>query len=481
MHSLRAFLISWRGLAIVGLGVLLLAKFVLPTLLYTVPLGYDSGIYRYLFLKHAQVWPFLSASSVDPWAREHPLGLFVFTSPLLKLGMPVDWLLTWMWGLMAAGLLACLGYVTARRFDTWTGIATVAAGLLSIAFFDSFAAMHWKALASLLWFVLALFALDSRRYLLFVICGVVCVAIHHQTGLLFLLTTATYLVLHIPHRWEDVPSVRWQLALPVAVVGLIGMAALVAVYLPLLQTTVLRLLPKLFEIGSSEGGNFSGLLFFLKYEGILLALGVGGLVLRARHDWRSGSVLALAWAAAFVLLQMFFHRRFFLHLDFFLLPYAGVAMIWLWRSKWRWLQPLLALLLGFQAVLTVYWMLQRPPVLLKETYQALHTMSDVLEEDALVIGLENQIPPFLLGWLPNQEVGGPGLFGAPLWNREDWQAFIYGMHEERVELLSELRQPLYGVVSPFFYSYYGEAGRELVKDACFHPTRHPLVFRMECR
>lgn len=66
-----------------SLGILLLAKFLWPLFAYDIPLGYDPGLYRYLFLQYAESIKDFTLPELLPWASEHPPGLFVLAAPLL--------------------------------------------------------------------------------------------------------------------------------------------------------------------------------------------------------------------------------------------------------------------------------------------------------------------------------------------------------------------------------------------------------------
>ena len=90
-----------------GLLLLLLLRYFQTYFQYDFPLGYDAGIYRYLFLKHGAAFPPFVLGDVAPWARGHPLGLFFFTTILMKLGVPADWLVGWIWNLVPV-VLVCL-------------------------------------------------------------------------------------------------------------------------------------------------------------------------------------------------------------------------------------------------------------------------------------------------------------------------------------------------------------------------------------
>ena len=73
--------------------VLLIAKFFYSLFVFDVPLGFDPGMYRYLFVKYAREFPPFSLPDLRPWAQEYPFGLFIITSYLIKAGIPMDYLM----------------------------------------------------------------------------------------------------------------------------------------------------------------------------------------------------------------------------------------------------------------------------------------------------------------------------------------------------------------------------------------------------
>ncbi|MBI2523749.1 hypothetical protein HYW11_00830 [Candidatus Peregrinibacteria bacterium] len=151
---------AWvRGNAIsvaLGIGLLLLfLKFFWPLFYFNLPLGYDAGIYRYLFLQYGEAFPPFTFPDLPPWAREHPPGLFLFSSLLLHLGVPVDWLVGWMWNLFPILLAVCFSVVAWRKWGRAVGIVTLLLFAFAPAYYDGFAAMYWKTFAALLWMVLS--------------------------------------------------------------------------------------------------------------------------------------------------------------------------------------------------------------------------------------------------------------------------------------------------------------------------------------
>lgn len=114
----------------------MLVRYLRTLFLTDIPIGYDVGIYRYLFLRHGDAFPPFVLGDIEPWARGHPLGLFFFSTLLLKIGVPVDWLIGWVWNFMPVLLLTTLALVRGKR-DLTHIAAILLVGSLSIAFYDA--------------------------------------------------------------------------------------------------------------------------------------------------------------------------------------------------------------------------------------------------------------------------------------------------------------------------------------------------------
>lgn len=460
-------------LAVLFLAALLI-KFFWPLFSFDgAPLGYDPGFYRYLFIRHADAFPPFWVAPMDEWARGHPLGLFFFTTILLRIGMPVSWLLGWIWNLMPVLLAVILAWAIGMRRSggVMIGALVLLAAFLSIPFFDGFAAMYWKTYASLAWCVLTYRFIEKKSWW-GIPTGILCVATHHQTGLLFGLVFASWVLIRF---FKDVRAM-----LPFVLGGLVVAGIGFLAYLPVLKDAVLVHIPDLLA-GKNPGGSFPPALFYLRTEGILLAFGAVGFVLSFRREHFTLWQLSVLWSFLFVAAQLFFYRRFFLQLDFFLLPFAAIAIHDFWL---RFSRPLFrGLLVGIllvQAVMMVMVIQTRGPITDPGDFHAITAFAGALEPDAFVLGLDNQTSTLLRGWLPYTHVGGPGLFESH-WSYEEWEVFLMGTHEDRVRMLSTLAGPVYIYISPFFVTYYGESVAGFLNDPCFEATDYQRLYRVLCK
>lgn len=461
---------------IIALAALLFYKFFRPLFVFDVPLGYDPGMYRYLFVKHAQNGLPFDLSGLPAWVRQHPIGLFLFASPLINLGVPADWLTGWIWNLFTV-LLAFIFARTLRiRFGPKTAAVTLLMVLLSQAYYDGFTAMYWKAYLALLWMVLAFGCLDKKSWwaALFVF---LCLITHHQTGLLLALVLGSQWLYWSFTAWR---TRTWQ---TVTLAGALCLAATVIFYLPIWQNAIVRVLGYLFtQAGNSAyGGSFPDLSFFIKTNPVLLGLGLGGLVLYIIKNEKTINawLLSVFWSGAFVFLRLYFYKRFFLYLDFFLLPFAAYMSVYLWDKKAVIWKISLTVFIIIQLVLTHQATLKRVPIIPGQELKTIKTFSEALPENAYLLTIENNSPFWVQGWNPDMQVGGPGLLDMP-WTYQQWEQFIYGNHEQRAILLSQLPGPVYLYAPQFFYSYYKEQSKKFLSDSCFKKVEGQPLWEVVC-
>jgi hypothetical protein len=501
-----SFIILWLRwyrfhiLAVVFI-LLLLAKFLWPLVMLHMPLGYDVGIYRYLFERYGTAMPPLSLPDLPDWAREHPLGLFVFSSALMKIGVPSDWLIGWIWNLMPVCIIAVFAWIFSRRpvfgkSGPAIGVLILLMGFLSHAFFDGFAAMYWKTFAGLLFMIIAFYCLE-RKSLWAVLWGLLTVITHHQTGLLFGLSVCSWFIASFLMYFTDSPDVTSKLSPQQSLLSevdkshaLLSPSQMVVIlitclaifgfglvwYIPIWEQTVLRQLPSLFNLEQVVGGNFPEPLFYLRSAGILLALGVGGFIWSFKSEQWTLWHFAVLWSALFVVFKLFFYRRFMLQLDFFLLPFAAFAVREVWaRVPWLGVRLLVVILIVVQGYFSVKTILHRVPIVDASTFRIVEELSAQIPEDSFVIALEDQSAMVLRGWLPHHHVGGAGLFEL-VWSYEDWERFLIGTHQQRSALLRRVSAPASLFVSPQFLQYYGENAKAFLADPCFEETEVTYVF-----
>lgn len=454
----------------------LVVKYGLPLVRFSLPLGYDPGMYRYLFLRYAEGWPPFILPDLLPWAKEHSMGLFLFTTPLIKAGLPVDWLTGWIWNTFSVALLCLLSWVVSRREGSTVGLLVLLMGLLSQAYFDGFYAMYWKTYLALFFLILCFDALE-RWSPLAILWALLTLISHTQTGLILGLSLLSSWAWQAPVMWRDRRWRRFMIAL--------GCVALISLlfYLPQWDNAVRSPLLSIFLLRGDQapGGSFPETLFYVRVTGILLALGIGGFLNSLRQKRGTLWQFAVLWCALFIVFRLVFYRRFYLQLDFFLLPFAALAVRDLWRNySMPLLRVALIVLLLVQGAITFSLSLQVRPDIAPEVFAIVkQTSKRAFPEHATIISLDNTSAPWLLGWMPDYRIGAPGLFDTPGWTYAQWEQALYGDSAARRSMLESLPADTFFLETPVLHEHYKEAINPFLADPCLEVVV-PHVLRVSC-
>jgi hypothetical protein len=525
-------LLRYRVPILVSLAVLLLlCKYLWSLWLFPdVPFGYDAGIYRYLFLVHARAWPPFVLTSLPEWAKAHPLGLFFFSSLLLKVGVPADWLIGWVWNLFPVFLALVVARIAGRSFGWRVAVGVLLAALLSVVQYDGFLQMYWKVLVALLWCALAFDAFE-RRSPLVILYGMFAVATHQQIGLLYGLAIASSLAVSAVMRSDERGSLfsrtlpfvlscvfgaLWYLpnaqrsivdilpllhrggALALAALGACVILGIViflrrptrASKVLLWSTAIVFLvaalpiasvapgpLARLMSTGSTTPGVFLSVQDYISASFPLLILGVLGWYLLFKKRPASPWLWAAAWSVLAVVSMFFFYRRFLLPLDFFLLLPAGIALAWLAQEGDLGLRILTGVLVALQIALLIMQMAVIDPHIDATMLRDFHQLSPVVPKGATVVVLDN-MAPWVAGYLPDATVSGPGIFDSlPL---ADWQKFLLGGDAERRGFFAHYAPGTYFLATDVFRQYYAPEVTSLLEHPCLHPESFRGLYRLDC-
>ncbi len=519
---------SSMTVAAAALILLLLAKYFWSFFAFPgVPFGYDAGIYRYLFLKHAHAFPPFLVTTLPPWAAAHPLGLFFFSTLLLDLGVPVDSLIGWVWNLFPVVLSIVFASVLSRRHGTQFGLLLLLVCVLSTVQLQGFLMIYWKVFVALLWSVLAFDAFE-RNSRVWIVFGMMVIATHQQIGLIFVLAVlgATFCgdrkhLLQALSRWllSCVLGALWylpnaeraigdilpllfgsfvlRLALLIAGLGigvffivravpkhlyillwmLCFLFVTVGVLVPLTGHAPAALSHLLDRSMDTNGGSFFTMREYLQRSLPLLLLGCIGFFSSLRRERGSVWQFAVMVCVLAVVTHAFFYRRFLLPLDFYLLPCAAWGIRELWDRR-LWATRLLVLvLIVAQGYLLFQHIRSLDPHVEPAMLAFFAELPSTVEPSAQVIVLDT-MAPWVVGYLLDAEVSGPGIFDSqPL---EAWQTFLYGSHADRELFIKHYPLGTYFFASDVFRAYYPPQVQTLLTDPCLLPTTMTGLFRSAC-
>jgi len=530
---MKGFSKRWQFVSVcVGLVILLTFKYFWSMYEFPgVPFGYDAGIYRYLFLTHARGFPPFLIAPMPEWAMGHPLGLFFFSSILLRLGLPVDHLIGWIWNLFPVILSCALALSLSKTYGKRIGCLTLLVSLVSIAQYEGFLMIYWKVFLALLWCTLA-FSAYERKSRLWIVFGMFTVATHQQIGLLFGLATVSSILVsamkqrrlkpelnniglffltgllgllwYLPNYSRSIGDILPMMLRPAVSLGVLAILCFGVLLLISIQISplprwwlmvvciavgfVLLLLPFigyapasvidfLTKSRSTDPGAFLSVEEYLQSSAPLLILGIFGLGLFIRRNPQSPWIWAAVWSGLAVVSMFFFYRRFILPLDFFLIPSAVLALEWLWQHRFAWLRVLASAIVAVQAVFLLQNMAVIDPHVEAQSLEDFSKLAPVIVPHSQVVVLDN-MAPWVVGFLPDAEVTGPGIFNSePL---EAWQKLLFGSHEDRLTFFQDYPKGTYFYATDVFRSFYPPEVQSLLEDSCLKPAGPQGLFVSSC-
>jgi hypothetical protein len=174
--------------------------------------------------------------------------------------------------------------------------------------------------------------------------------------------------------------------------------------------------------------------------------------------------------------MFFFYRRFLLPLDFFLLPFAASACALLWKKKAAGRGIVIAVL-GLQAAFTLQHMHAADPHVKREWLDAFAVLHTSVPAGSQLIVLDN-MAPWVLGYLPEVDVSGPGIFDSRPY--DEWEAFLFGTDADRRAFISQYPEGTFFYATDVFRTFYPPEVHAVLQNSCLKPAGPAGLFRSVC-
>lgn len=509
--------------------LLLVAKYFWTLVVFPgVPFGYDAGIYRYLFIREATGLPPFIVPDLPEWAKTHAPGLFFFSSILVNLGVSPDLLIGWSWNLAPVLLSVLLAHFVRRRHGDLAGFFTLVVALVSVVQLQGFLMIYMKVFVALAWCAAAFFAFEAGS-ILWVPLGMMTIATHQQIGLVYVLAmfcavrpwrvvsdrtslrqsglwllscvlgALWYLPTYQRSIADHLPALVQSGTLALAAVALMAVGIFSALFVAfskkhrrglwilcgLLGAAFVIALPMVSDApdlfiralssAHSAPGAFLDLTEYIRLSWPLLLLGVFGFTFSTSRDRGSPWQWAVLWCAVAVIGMFFFYRRFILPLDFFLLPFAGIACAALWTDRRTRIAA--AGLLLVQAWLTVVHLRAADPHVERAWLAQFADLPSIVPAGSTVVVLDN-MAPWVLGYLPDASVSGPGIFDSRPY--EEWEKLLLGSDADRRTFIATYPKGTFFYATDVFLTYYPDEVQSLLRHHCLKETTHRGLYQSVC-
>ena len=141
-----------------------------------------------------------------------------------------------------------------------------------------------------------------------------------------------------------------------------------------------------------------------------------------------------------VVFELFFHNRFIIYLDIFVIIFASLGFIELIKSK-----KLFGLVIFSAFVLISIFMIlshstNSSALISEQEFNEIKSFNELLPENATVLVTDKYYSPWLKGYV-YRDIYAPGLFEDIGMNYDDWLNFWTGV--KRKEYLNDFNKPVY--------------------------------------
>jgi hypothetical protein len=423
---------------------------VIPYLNNSVPLGYDPGLYKYLF-EH----PFGDAYLTSLY----PMLFTVVMSALNKI-LGYDVLLVPVFIGLSVSTCVVIYHSANRLLHPQAG--TIAAVLFSASSIQYlvFQQNFYKNVLGINLLLLALMLFkesDGPNWKLVLLGGIIA-GTHRPAFLILGSTYLTYVVLDV----KDFRTREFGFLVinGIAVIGLALLFNLDRIE-PFLLAGVANVTRSVASTGSA-GGAFIGFDTYIIQSLPMIPFAITG-AFHYRKESRPLAIAALI-TLTIVILQLYFHNRFIVYLDIFVILFASMGFHVLLndRKTYTYGLGITVALLVMSLGLTADRAFGAKPLISDRELTEIAEISTRVERDATIMVTDNYYAPWVRGWV-DRHVIAPGLFGFDAMTSADWENFWEGIDRELY--LREIDRPL--------YIHVGQRQRQLeFDDLCYE--RHDL-------
>jgi hypothetical protein len=443
------------AVSIIVLVIILFAFFIrlLPLTRSSIPLGYDPGFYKYTMGLYANALPQIPEAALAVWIKEmYPQGLFVLSDAMhVVAGTNATQIISYLFPFLGALLVFPVFVVTRNLFGQRAGIIASILYAVSYTQYTTFTMFYFKNVLGLMFLLMAIYALENKKYGLMAFMFAALGIFHRPEFLLFALVLVPYFILH---RKREIVF---------AVLG--AMVLIIPFWLPRWEinlqvlTSMLGTAATNIQTGAGlDGGTFFGLDTYTAMSLAYLPFALmGAIYLAIRKNWNS-VLLYFVINSIIVIFQIFFFKRLIISLDIVvvILAASGIDYTLLHRNgAWRVVcTGALILLLASTAIPTVSLANDVKPLVTGPQLEAVAWIRENAEDDAYVLATSYDAP-WVLGW-SDRRVIAPGLFEWNVYNKDEWLGFFSTKSPEAAkEFLNAYDGPIYIYYSKNWSNYLG--------------------------
>lgn len=416
-----------------------------PYFSHMIPLGYDPGVYRGIYLAYLKLFPFFHFSHVPYWIMHEPLRgiLSVLVS---KLWMSIDTRLTFWLGFFSLLWWVIVFFVT-KKYSKQAAIFAMIIFRISIIQYHAFELCYFK---QVIWVDLILFLLyvrNNKKYRRSIPVLIALVLLHRTTTLYLWATSFLYIIFQYIHTKKMNRTFVW--------VWIISWTVGLALYGPLFPRLILQFFHPLVSTvgGAGEQGNFFSLQQFRRFVMFLIVPTLYAVYLKIKNrDYDlvfSGFIIGVLRTTCGLLNA----KRMEIHLDIFLILMTGYTIFHLFQKAKRRKSWLVYFFVFLQMVYYFWYVSEnRTPLITQGELTSITSLKTLLPANALIVATDSAISPRVVGYAELDTIA-PGLSDINTRThaqRNQWRPANGQTKCDMFQVYKKLHRPLYMRESKLF-------------------------------
>ncbi len=407
-------------LIFIGFGFAFILRLI-PYIHNTVPLGYDSGLYKFVFehpLKEA-------------WIKSaYPLG-FTLIMHALTFIISSEFLITYFFVLLSASTVFVIYLVVKKLFNKRVAIISSLIYPLSTAQLQTFWFNYYKNVIGIMLLLIGFLYFKEKKEFNWqiVLIGTIIALFHRPALFIFGTSFVIYSLIFYKNKKNAI-----------IYISLISLLSLSVNY----DRITTYLLPGISAVGKSivKGKGGSGTFFNIRdyfyYMIAFIPFAITGFLKTIRKN-KAFSIAAIVTMTV-VFFDLFFHNRFIIYLDLFVIIYSALGFDLLIREKKSFGLFLLISFIIITSIVITFTSINLKPLISEKEFNTIQQLNNILPKDSYIMVTSSYYSPWIKGWV-NRPVIAPGLFNNDKLSKKEWLQFWND--KNRTKYLNRYHKPLY--------------------------------------
>ena len=371
-----------------------------------IPLGYDPGMYKWIFVEYSKIlWNF-DFSLLPGWVRHEPL-LGTIMAIIGKMWANFDWRLTW-WIWIISLIPWFLIFVLLKKENKWMWVIWAWLYWTSIVGYQVFWRGYFKQVIAVNLMLLVLLFIQKKKVFRQSILFLIIIVLHKHTALY---TWAILFGSWILERYTS-KKFPWKQTIFRWLAGIIWLA----MYIPIWNQIMSEAVKATWTIISSQtDGDFLSRFLYIRVAWLIVLLSIFGLIWKwEKKQFDEFNIWYIVWVF-WLLLSVVNYNRAIVFFDIFVVILAAygiwnlynfVCKKWEIKKFWIFIFVAIAFASGFNYV--VHINTNAITLISQEEFDSIKNIGNITEENAIIINSHKNYTPWIM-WRSQRNYINPGM------------------------------------------------------------------------